>query len=139
MAIYYDVYKPPRGDGVARMVYLRKELIPKIRFDDLKLSLELRCAENARLSKPDMMDMLYKVRPSRSSQVTAWCPRAHGHGTTPNGDALRTDRDPLWCFAYGRTSHSRGRYWGRKPIAGSRSWSYRCARKPHRAWRCQAD
>ena len=61
MAVYYDVWKPPRGDEASRLVYIRKELIPKIRFDDLKLSLEMRCYHDASLGKLSMMEILYKV------------------------------------------------------------------------------
>ena len=62
MGMYYDVWKPPKGDSQSRLVYMRKEIIPKIRFDDLKLSLEIRCFGEAQMSKPAMMECLYKVR-----------------------------------------------------------------------------
>jgi len=71
MAIYYDVWKPPRGDEASRLVYIRKDLIPKIRFDDLKLSLELRCYHDANLGKLTMMEILYKVR-GRKKRVACW-------------------------------------------------------------------
>lgn len=61
MAIYYDVWKPPRGDQAARMVVLRKDIIPKISFDHLRLSLELRCFIDQNLGKQAMMEALYKV------------------------------------------------------------------------------
>lgn len=62
MAVYYDVWKPPRGDEASRLVYIKKDLIPKIKFEDLKLSLELRCYHDANMGKGTMMEILYKVR-----------------------------------------------------------------------------
>ncbi len=62
MAVYYDVWKPPRGDQQSRMIYMRKDIIPKISFDNLRLSLELRCFQDKNLGKQAMMEVLYKVR-----------------------------------------------------------------------------
>lgn len=64
MAMYYDVWKPPRGDQQSRLLQLRKDIIPKIRFDDLRLSLELRCYQDRNLGKQAMMEVLYKVTSS---------------------------------------------------------------------------
>ena len=58
-AKYYDIWEPPPNPAT-RMLYLTKDILPKMAYDDIKFSLKARGKDMGEKTKVELIDELYE-------------------------------------------------------------------------------